>query len=301
MTPPLQPMTPLEPLRPMTPLQPLLPMTPLQPIGSAAGYSPPAPAEQEDWSEPEEVPAPPPVSYQPPPPVRYDLPPPQVTPLPGGIQLPVRVRRRSGGAAAAIIGVVAALIVGLAALGSHTSSGGGPVVVSVPSISLPTFGSTNGSGSSAGSGLSGHHSGNAVASIGQSRVLSGNVNGQRVRVTLLSWRNTARSKDSFFGPRAGKRFVAAKFRIRNVGSAFYVDSPANGAYVFDRAGRRYRTTFAVSGIREGPVFDAVVSLAAGESARGFLVFEVPRHASIRRIRFSENSGFGQAGTWSIRR
>ena len=118
-------------------------------------------------------------------------------------------------------------------------------------------------------------------------------------MTLTRWVDHATSKDSFFGPGPGKRYVAAQFRITNTGTVQYVDSPSNGAFVFDAKGHKYRTTFAVSGIRQGAVFDAAVSLAAGESNRGFLVFEVPKSSKIRKIRFSQNSGFGSRAEWSI--
>lgn len=192
-----------------------------------------------------------------------------------------------------MIAVAVGLIVGLVAIGSRTSSGGGqPVVVT---IATPTFGGYGSTGPTGGSGSG------AAASLGQSRTLNGSIAGEKVRVRFTRWVDDARANSSIFAAGPGKRYVAAQFRIANTGSAEYVDSPFNGAAVVDRAGRNYRAAFLVDGIREGRVFGATVSIPTGASATGFIVFEVPAHAKIRRVEFSESSGFGQTGEWAVSR
>ena len=215
-------------------------------------------------------------------------------------RLPVGVRRPSGSGnkAVAVIGVAVALIVGLAALGSRSSSGSHPVAIPSISMSIPpiSIGTQHAPPprhpTQSGQSQATHQSGRTLS-------LNGSISGERIRVTFIRYANNATSKDTFFGPSRGKRYFAAQFRITNTGSVVYVDSPANGARVIDTKGKSYRTTFLVSKLRLGKVFEAAVSLKTGESEVGYLVFEVPKNRKIHQVQFAENSGFGQVGTWTF--
>jgi hypothetical protein len=296
---PRAPMAPLQPMTPLRPMVPLRPLTPLAPGTRRVSQSPPTePLEELDVvAFPETLPPPPPVAQQ-----RISRQPAPARPLQGGWSTATtaspaaRVRRPSGGGKAfGALGVAIALLVVLAAVGALAPTHRDHVVVSIPSTSVSFPPISKGSGP--------HPAPTTARSnprIGQALDLNGNVDGESVRVTLTRWVNNAKPKNTFMdSPTPGKRLVAAQFRIVDTGSSLYIDSPSNGASVVDRSGRKYRSKFMFGGIRQGGVIGAAVTIQTGKSAGGYLVFEVPKHAQIRKVQFSENSGFGQTGVWSI--
>lgn len=333
---PLAPMQPLTPNLPYAPMQPLERMTPLQPLvplqpGERRIFDP----EDPDASYVQGQPYAPAYTQLPPPAAIPAMPPPQVQPQvvnlglsqqdvygrqlgyaqqvlrnlggvlttpQGPVPTPTRVRRPSSNkAGGAIVGAVV-LLIALGAGGLFKSSSSGdthtsiaPISISAPPISIGSH-PTKPTPGRHGAGQSG-----ATQQSGRTLSLEGTISGERIRVTFTRWANHASSKDTFFGPSPGKRYVAAQFRVTNTGSVQYVDSPANGARVIDSKGHSYRTTFLVSKLRQGRVFDAAVSLKTGQTAVGYLVFEVPKHARINRVQFSENSGYGQTATWTFLR
>lgn len=308
---PMQPLTPRRPSAPMQPLSrlvPLQPLTPLRPGESRSGAARPAPRSQMPATA---YPQASQVLPPPPPPVRLQRVVPQLglAQPPAGTWggtrpgRPVAVRRPSGGRAAAFIGSAVAVIVALSVVGTFKSSSGGDsfaVSIPSPSFSIPSL--------SIGGGATGRHQPSRPDAphpnprSSRSVSLTGNVEGESIRVTLIRLVNNAKPKDTFMdSPEPGKRLVGVQFRITNTGSVGYVDSPSNGAYVYDTKGRQYRAAFLFESLREGKIFDAAVSLDTGRSAVGFLAFQVPKHARINRVEFSENSGFGQKGEWTIKR
>jgi hypothetical protein len=68
--------------------------------------------------------------------------------------------------------------------------------------------------------------------------------------------------------------------------------------VSDSQGQQFNATIVV-GIAAGPMFPADVKLTPGNSALGWIVFEVPSAARITTAQFSLSSGFGNAGQWQI--
>lgn len=299
--PPPSPRAPLAPMQPLVPRAPLQPMRPLVPGQGRRQLPPPSSydATEKEYVEhaAAELPLPPP----PRPPVGILQPPAGWTGVPP-TQLPPPIGRPSGSKTGALVAVAVAvavaLLVALATIGSRSSIHRAPAFA-VPSIavSLPPL-SVGDGGAHRPSGAGRHE---AAPRRGRTLSLNGTTAGERIRVSFTRWVNNARPKSSFFGPGTGNRYVAAQFRITDTGSAPYVDSPANGARVVDRRGTSYRTVLIVGGLREGKVFDAAVSLPPGRAATGYLVFEVPKDARIDRVRFSENSGFGQTGEWTFSR
>ncbi|HWC35254.1 MAG TPA: DUF4352 domain-containing protein [Mycobacteriales bacterium] len=216
-------------------------------------------------------------------------------------QRPIAVRRRSGGKAGAFIGAAVAFVVVVSVIGSvKSSNNANRVTVSIPSFSI----APSSLGGIAAPG--GHHpvrppAPNPARRSARSLNLAGTVPGQRIRVTLTRVVSDARPTDAFMdSPGAGKRLLAAQFRITNTGSQVYVDSPTNGAFAYDSKGHKYRATFLFEALREGRIFDSAVSLQTGGSATGFIAFDVPTNATITKIEFSENSGFGQKGDWPVK-
>jgi hypothetical protein len=320
-------MQPRQPMAPLLPMQPLVPMQPLRP-GERRGDRPaPTPQyQQPNVSTPQPMAYAPPPSYQP---AQSYQPSQQASPSVqqqvvnlglsqspvaganwGGIprpRVPTRVRRPSGGSnkAGAIVGIVVAAIVGLAALGSHSSSGNSHISTiptfsaSIPPISTgaqhaPTLGSPGHTGGSrAGASRPTHHSGRSLD-------LNGSFDGQRIRVTFLRLVNDATPKDAFMdAPSSGKRLVATQFRVKNIGSFIYVVSATSVAHVVDTKGHTYDSKFLFEDLREGKIFSGAIDLSAGESAVGYIGFEVPKNARIKKVEFSATSGGGQTGTWTF--
>jgi hypothetical protein len=117
-------------------------------------------------------------------------------------------------------------------------------------------------------------------------------------VTVTKVISHAQPADEFSSPGAGKRFYAVQFKLANTGSAAYSDSPSNGAQVVDSTGQSYDSTFStVAGCQE---FPGTENIAAGDTGLGCVTFEVPTGATIRKIQFTLESGFGPStGQWTV--
>ncbi len=137
------------------------------------------------------------------------------------------------------------------------------------------------------------------ATTGDTITLKGQT-GETIAVTLTKWADPARSGNEYFGPEAGKRWVAGQFRLKNIGAGVYDDSPSNGVQAADGAGQRYDATIADS-ITQGPLMPSELKLAKGDSALGWIVIEVPKGAKVTRVQLTLDSGFGdETGQWSLR-
>jgi hypothetical protein len=138
-----------------------------------------------------------------------------------------------------------------------------------------------------------------TAAVGDTLTLKGIEDGEQLEVTLKQWLPTAKGADEFNTPSAGKRWAAAQFELTNTGSTVYADSPQNGAQVADAQGQRFTSWFGE--IAAGPQMAADVSLPKGETALGWVVFEVPKDSKIVSVQFAMNSGFSdQTGQWSVK-
>ncbi|MFI8104717.1 DUF4352 domain-containing protein [Streptomyces sp. NPDC086023] len=139
-----------------------------------------------------------------------------------------------------------------------------------------------------------------TAAIGDTLTLAGNLDGEKVAVTVKRWVDPAKAKDEFIKPAAGHRYVAAQIQLANVGKAPYNDSPTNGAKVADADGQQFNSTITM-GTTAGPEFPATVTIAPGGKALGYIVFEVPKASKISMLHFGLNSGFAsQIGQWDIK-
>jgi hypothetical protein len=139
----------------------------------------------------------------------------------------------------------------------------------------------------------------APAAIGGSITLLGNSDGEQARVTAVKIVDPAPPKDEYSRPEQGNRFVAVQFRIENIGSLAYDDSPSNGAQLIDGQGQQFQATFL--GTAAGPEFAGGVKIAPGASALGFVTFEVPKTSKAAKVQFTLDSGFAdQTGEWTIR-
>ncbi|PBC72033.1 uncharacterized protein DUF4352 [Streptomyces sp. TLI_235] len=185
----------------------------------------------------------------------------------------------------------AALLAAVAAAGCSSHS-----VVTAPTSS-PTSRSGSASAGSGGSPTSAGvpHS----AQVGDTLELAGNEQGARMAVTVTAVADPAAAANFLSTPEAGERLVAVQFRLRNTGTAVYSDSPSNGATVIDDQGQGFNSSIAAE-VTAGPAFPAGVHIAPGDSALGYIAFEVPAASRLAKVQFTLNSGFAdQTGQWTV--
>ncbi|MEU3721802.1 hypothetical protein [Streptomyces sp. NPDC031705] len=135
------------------------------------------------------------------------------------------------------------------------------------------------------------------AHVGDSVRVRGHEVGRHLQVVLGAFVDPAVSVEPNFGPAAGTRWVAASMSFVNVGGASY--GPLGRMWAYDGAGKRHpvvRTGELTTG--KPLVFD---SLAVGERAEGWVVFEIPENQKIVRLQYQDanmqaNSG---GGFWSV--
>ncbi|MFD0472721.1 DUF4352 domain-containing protein [Nonomuraea thailandensis] len=117
-------------------------------------------------------------------------------------------------------------------------------------------------------------------------------------VTLSRVVNPATPASDLLKPKAGNKLVAVEVTLANAGQGVYSDAPANGARLIDGQGQQYRSSS--SNVTEGPGFGGTVTVDAGESRTGVIVFEVPETATLARFQFGPDSGTaGQKGEWRL--
>lgn len=314
---PYAPMQPLAPQRPSAPMQPMAQMVPMQPLTPLAPGERREPAPMRQAPSPAYVAVPPPFqpapAYLPPPPLQppvANLGLSQPSPVPnwGGIprpRVPAPSRRPRGNKAGGwVVGVVAALIA-LGVTGALKSSSSGPDI-STPSVSVSIPPLSIGGGGEPARGSAGHSGIRASApqpsrQSGRALDLSGNIAGERVRVSFLRIVNNATPKNTFMdAPESGKRLVATQFKVTNLGSFIYVASTTTAAHVVDTKGHVYGAQFLFGSLREGKAFKGVINVEAGKSTVGYIAFEVPKKAKIKKVEFSASAGGGDTGTWTFR-
>lgn len=138
----------------------------------------------------------------------------------------------------------------------------------------------------------------SVASVGDTINLTGQEEGERVAVTVVKVVDPAKPENEFSSPDAGMRFVAVQFRLKNIGTQVVDEAPNNDAKIRDAQGQQFNAT--VAGTAAGPDFGGSVTLTPGDTALGFIAFEVPTDSKIERIQFALASGFARnIGQWTV--
>ncbi|MFF4368604.1 DUF4352 domain-containing protein [Streptomyces sp. NPDC001594] len=135
------------------------------------------------------------------------------------------------------------------------------------------------------------------AHVGDSVRVQGQAVGRHLQVVLGAFVDPAVSVEPNYAPPAGKRWVAASMSFVNVGGASY--GALGRMWAYDGAGKRHpmvRTGELTTG--KPLVFD---SLAVGERAEGWVVFEIPENQRIVRLQYQDantrpNSG---GGFWAV--
>ncbi len=135
------------------------------------------------------------------------------------------------------------------------------------------------------------------ARVGDSVRVRGKEVGRHLQVVLAAFVDPAVSVEKNFAPAAGKRWVAASMSFVNVGGASY--GALGRMWALDGAGQRHPVVPTGELTTGKPlVFD---SLAVGERAEGWVVFEIPENARIVRLQYQDanmlaNSG---GGFWAV--
>ncbi|MET9464735.1 DUF4352 domain-containing protein [Streptomyces sp. NPDC006544] len=135
------------------------------------------------------------------------------------------------------------------------------------------------------------------AHVGDSVRVKGKEVGRHLQVVLNAYVDPAVSVEKNFAPAAGKRWVAASMSFVNVGGASY--GALGRMWALDGAGQRHAVVPTGELTTGKPiVFD---SLAVGERAEGWVVFEIPENTRIVRLQYQDanmqaNSG---GGFWAV--
>lgn len=138
----------------------------------------------------------------------------------------------------------------------------------------------------------------ARAAVGGTLPLQGADPALRVNATVNRLVNPATPASDLVRPQAGNKLVAVEITLANTGQTAYGDAPAAGAVLIDGAGRQYRS--ALADVGEGQGFGGSVTVAAGDSRTGVIVFELPEPAQPVTFRFGPSGGpAGQTGEWTL--
>ncbi len=137
----------------------------------------------------------------------------------------------------------------------------------------------------------------AIAHLGSSVTITGN-NNEELSVQLVKIVDPTASSDGFSSPDAGKRYVAAQFKLTNTGTVAYSDAPDNDAKVLDAQGQSFSPDF--TDTAAGPEFASnSVNIGPGASELGFITFQVTSGDPVAKVQFTTDSGFGQTAEWLV--
>lgn len=117
-----------------------------------------------------------------------------------------------------------------------------------------------------------------------------------VDVTVLSIVDPAPTEE-FLGPEEGNRLVAVQLRVVNTGTADYVDSPSNGAVLFDAADVQYANSFLPTLL--GPELFSL-RVIPGDVRTGWVTFEIPSDVEPAALMWTPDSGFSDThARWDL--
>ncbi|MFE9632334.1 hypothetical protein [Streptomyces sp. NPDC006463] len=135
------------------------------------------------------------------------------------------------------------------------------------------------------------------AHVGEAVQVHGDQIGRHLQAVLGAYVDPAVSVEKNFAPPAGKRWVAASMSFVNVGGASY--GALGRMWAHDSAGQRHPVVPTGELTTGKPlVFD---SLAVGERAEGWVVFEIPENARIVRLQYQDTNTQANSGSgfWAV--
>ncbi|ACU71809.1 hypothetical protein Caci_2900 [Catenulispora acidiphila DSM 44928] len=134
------------------------------------------------------------------------------------------------------------------------------------------------------------------AGLGDTVKISGR--NAKLAVTLVKIVDPAKGSDEFTVPDAGKHFVALQVRVVNQGSGVYSDDPQADVTVKNAAGETMSIAFATT--TAGADMPSSVNLTAGDTALGFVDFQVPDGQKITQVQYALTSlGGDNVAQWTI--
>lgn len=120
----------------------------------------------------------------------------------------------------------------------------------------------------------------------------------KLAVTLVKIVDPAKGADEFTVPDAGKHFIAVQVRVTNKGAAVYSDDPAAEVKVKNAAGESMSMAFATT--TAGADMPNSVDLVPGDTALGFVDFQVPDGQRIAQVQYAVISfGGDNVAQWTI--
>jgi hypothetical protein len=179
----------------------------------------------------------------------------------------------------------------LAGCSSSTSKpAAAPPISSVPSSQAPAA-------TSAASSATPPKSAKATG-IGDTVDLASTKAGNTLQVTLTKVVDPSTPANPTPGSTAGTRYVAVQLRIANKGIDAYNQPPWELLKARDAAGESFAADPAVD-TTAGPSMDPSLSLAAGDTTLGYLVFKVPAGQKLTRVQYTLSSRGGAVAMWTI--
>lgn len=195
-------------------------------------------------------------------------------------------------------GLVAVTSVGLSVLAAACASSGGvsttaaktpSTTAGTPAPSTPATPSTPSTSSTPSA---------AKAGVGDTIDLSDSTTGKKIAVTVVKVVDPDSPGNEFETPPAGNRFESIQFRIVNLGTAAYQDDPLVEITAKDSAGQNMQQQI-VTVTAAGAQMPSAVNLAPGDTALGFVTFDVPSGDKVAQAQYSFVGGLGTTGEWQI--
>lgn len=138
-----------------------------------------------------------------------------------------------------------------------------------------------------------------AAKVGDGITVNGSKAGDQLTITVVKIVDPASSDNQFSTPRDGSRYVAVQFRIKNTGTGGYADDPDIDVAAIDGSGQQYDVSIGTT-VTAGAKLNSSVNVAAGDTALGFEVFEVPKGQKLAKVQYKLNMGLGgDVAQWTV--
>lgn len=98
---------------------------------------------------------------------------------------------------------------------------------------------------------------------------------------------------------SGRKWVAVLAEVSNAGARPYGHDVAHSFTAVDTLGRRHVPLPASTDLTVGPMMTWPVPLAAGRSARGWLVFDLPSEAALMTLEFGRTRTSAASADWAL--
>lgn len=122
--------------------------------------------------------------------------------------------------------------------------------------------------------------------------------GHPFEVTLIKYVETAKGADQYISPDSGKRFTAVQLKLTNKSAQISHEVPENNTFLMDSGNQSYPADY--NKVADCQAFAIGLSLNPQESAIGCVVFQVPKDAVIKTVKFVPSSGYSDSSAaWAL--